>query len=233
MEWRKKTLSYELMHFLPEKIELESSDFLVRGAFMHPMCKKKFHSVDTNTLSGSTWTNTNTAGAFSIWLFKHHCSNSTHFFGDRLQDRTSQFSSLCSAFCLCQLVHSALYNLRTCHLSRKSGLSSSTFPPVQCCWESIEPGVVLLLQPGERKMTHVTKLATGSDSTAESSPAGDARVTSEDRHEVNSSLTRKRNPLIILLRHVSAALTVWSLLLHSAKEIWSSLNTQKSTHYTV
>lgn len=45
--------------------------------------------------------------------------------------------------------------------------------------------MVLLLQPGEKKMTHVTKSTPGTNNTVETSPAGDVRGISEE-HEVNT-----------------------------------------------
>lgn len=155
-----------------------------------------------NTLSYTfSWTNTNTAGVFRIWLFKHHWSNSTLFFlGDRPQDRTSQFSSLCSGLCLCQLQQRTLHSLRTCHAFLKEQCTEIHFGfTLQFRWESIEPGLVLLLQPDVRKMTHVTKSTTGSDSTVESSPAGDVRVNS-DENEVKSFITWAELLSLILLK---------------------------------
>lgn len=104
------------------------------------------------------------------------------FFLAGSQDRTSQFSALCSGSCLCQLEFHTLRSLRTCHalLMEQCTLRRSTLQS-QFRWESIKPGVILFLQPGERKMTHVTKPATAGDTTLDSGPGG---VISEE-NEVN------------------------------------------------
>lgn len=182
----------------------------------------KFHSVYSNTLPGSSWTNTNTAGVNKRWLFSIN-GETPAFSGDRSQDRTSQFSSLCSG--LCQLEHRTLH---VCTLSCRVKGAVHWDPPWFYCtvslrvhrawcgftssarWEEDDP----CYEINNMQWQHRGK---------QSSWRCSRDLWGAWGKQFEISLEEIFTGWFYWTRHISATMLVWSLLLHAAKGNWVKL----------